>query len=171
MHTGNTSLFIASSSAHSVHPRAYGEHWCVHVFGHHVRGSSPCIRGTLSHTVRKSLKMRFIPVHTGNTPRISLRTIISPVHPRAYGEHLQSMQPVNIRYGSSPCIRGTPAINATCEYSIRFIPVHTGNTKKSLNKMRFTPVHPRAYGEHAWECGGLTGFDGSSPCIRGTRIE
>ena len=128
MHTGNTSLFIASSSAHSVHPRAYGEHWCVHVFGHHVRGSSPCIRGTLSHTVRKSLKMRFIPEHTGNTSRISLRRIISPVHPRAYGEHLQSMQPVNIRYGSSPCIRGTLQIRWQSGTVPRFIPVHTGNT-------------------------------------------
>ncbi len=97
-------------------------------FWYQTLGSSPYTRGTLSHTVRKSLKMRFIPVHTGNTPRISLRTIISPVHPRAYGEHLQSMQPVNIRYGSSPCIRGTLQIRWQSGTVPRFIPVHTGNT-------------------------------------------
>ena len=48
-----------------------------------------------------------------------------------------------------PCIRGTPAINATCEYSIRFIPCAYGNTANKMAKRNGSSVHPsRIRGTH-----------------------
>ena len=52
----------------------------------------------------------------------------------------------------------------------RFIPVLTGNTAPWILFERDLAVHPRAYGEHCISTRRRIGFDGSSPCLRGTRI-
>ncbi len=91
-------------------------------------GSSPCIRGTRRDSVSFSLIRRFIPVHTGNTLSTAVDTPLESVHPRAYGEHSASVRQIIYSCGSSPCIRGTPEKVKTVIKTVRFIPVHTGNT-------------------------------------------
>ena len=91
------------------------------------------------------------------------------VHPRACGEHDQDLGLPVADLGSSPRMRGTPALRHTNKPLYRFIPAHAGNTRSSRPVSTPRPVHPRACGEHVlmpdeddWE-------DGSSPRMRGTR--
>ncbi len=111
---------------------------------------------------------RFIPVHTGNTRHFIKASKVSPVHPRAYGEHVLPRIPVGNERGSSPCIRGTRGRLVSIGFVCRFIPVHTGNTNQGPQFVNQRPVHPRAYGEHHGLTNGPEFDAGSSPCIRGT---
>ncbi len=114
-----------------------------------ISGSSPYIRGTQPQEIHRALCARFIPVHTGNTScEISISTL-SSVHPRAYGEHSFKIPVLVMIDGSSPCIRGTLVFSHDGYVFLRFIPVHTGNTLRMSFFPCHTPVHPRAYGEHA----------------------
>ena len=128
MHTGNTSVPHLWSGYYPVHPRAYGEHDRGEVIAYVEPGSSPCIRGT-----------RGGGRYAGP---------LGSVHPRAYGEHSVRTVPQLLIHGSSPCIRGTPLDYSFDIIPLRFIPVHTGNTKSAARSPRIAPVHPRAYGEH-----------------------
>ncbi len=93
-----------------------------------------------------------------------------PVHPRACGEHpIPSIVPP-VRSGSSPRLRGTrdkPNHSFTTE---RFIPAPAGNTIFRLLTDKLRSVHPRACGEHLsrYPMDGLK--IGSSPRLRGTRV-
>ncbi|MDC9594027.1 hypothetical protein [Xenorhabdus sp. IM139775] len=53
---------------------------------------SPCLRGIRRLPVLFPAVMQFIPVPTGNTTFLSVRTAIMTVYPRAYGEHLKRKQ-------------------------------------------------------------------------------
>ena len=109
-------------------------------------------------------------MHTGNTTRPAVKTPLPPVYPRAYGEHSVSMRLTSCDPGLSPCIRGTLSLMTHIYHSIRFIPVHTGNTLKASVAPTIEAVYPRAYGEHAFTAGYNMRFVGLSPCIRGTLI-
>ncbi len=72
--------------------------------------------------------------------------------------------------GSSPRVRGTPAILAMHWAAGRFIPARAGNTGPGTSIAAAMPVHPRACGEHP-EYNDATMVDhGSSPRVRGTPI-
>ncbi len=148
MHTGNTAFQDYKTQRVSVHPRAYGEHPIVPVYGEWSFGSSPCIRGT----------------------RTAIDSVFhfSSVHPRAYGEHFGEAFFIRIFSGSSPCIRGTLSATKACDIWCRFIPVHTGNTDRLNSDPALLSVHPRAYGEHLILALAIYQLVGSSPCIRGT---
>ena len=51
---------------------------------------------------------------------------------------------------------------------MRFIPVDTGNTKRTSSPEGFHAVHPRGYGEHKGRARLFWSRGGSSPWIRGT---
>ncbi len=74
------------------------------------------------------MRVRFIPVDTGNTMRPVVRVPPMPVHPRGYGEHSVTSAVGLDSVGSSPWIRGTPLSQFDNAVRIRFIPVDTGNT-------------------------------------------
>ncbi len=59
----------------------------------------------------------------------------------------------------------------SCKYicMARFIPVCTGNTIMTCWLRFAVTVHPRVYGEHAWQIKSSTLNNGSSPCVRGTQ--
>ena len=137
---------------------------------HKMIDSSPCIRGTHLINSFQITWWRFIPVHTGNTLIAIFRAKNSPVHPRAYGEHFSNFSFSQLVAGSSPCIRGTRAIDTNMMYLLRFIPVHTGNTNLSNPIEIQASVHPRAYGEHTRRNPTRRLSVGSSPCIRGTLL-
>ena len=107
VHTGNTSANVTTSSSDSVHPRAYGEHQMMCSIRSNMIGSSPCIRGTRLGRFAHCQHIRFIPVHTGNTPASISLMAVNTVHPRAYGEHARKAARAKAKSGSSPCIRGT----------------------------------------------------------------
>ncbi|QDD97933.1 Hypothetical protein ADP8_03193 (plasmid) [Roseomonas mucosa] len=145
---GNTGHIRTEKDCGSVHPRARGEHCCVVTGKVLDGGSSPRSRGTpggadISHAPR-----RFIPALAGNTSRMRLLTRLSPVHPRARGEHRRERPVRSHPYGSSPRSRGTPPETARTPRRQRFIPALAGNTGGRGCPAWCRTVHPRARGEH-----------------------
>ncbi len=69
VHTGNRLQRRSSSKYRPVHPRAYGEQRIEGCCDGGAGGSSPCIRGTAVALQGELADQRFIPVHTGNSPR------------------------------------------------------------------------------------------------------
>ena len=67
---------------------------------------SPRMQGTLTVIFTEWVRLRLIPVHTGNTHRRRRQYGAPAAHPRAYGEYFQKSQHFELLLGSSPCIRG-----------------------------------------------------------------
>ncbi len=128
VHTGNSASMDNEKTPISVHPRTHGELNTSFVPFDTPAGSSPYTRGTLEEEYGGSDTLRFIPVHTGNSSRSACILIILSVHPRTHGELLKRSNRVLSHYGSSPYTRGTPGAVQSLHRSLRFIPVHTGNS-------------------------------------------
>ena len=107
---GTTHLRTPGQIASPVHPRACGEHLSCPSSALPACGSSPRLRGTPNLFTSEAAAQRFIPAPAGNTTPPARYTDALPVHPRACGEHwcltAGSIQAV----GSSPRLRGTPAL-------------------------------------------------------------
>ena len=111
-------------------------------------GSSPRVRGTLGFTLPAVNLLRFIPARAGNTVMATSCNLALAVHPRACGEHVTSCPRLSLSSGSSPRVRGTLTVSASCSAFSRFIPARAGNTSriKAISKTS----------------------SGSSPRVRGT---
>ena len=91
-------------------------------------GSSPRMRGTRA-IIRSCIAInRFIPAHAGNTAHQCLALDLTPVHPRACGEHGTFHRIAARGGGSSPRMRGTRQLTIDRRQLNRFIPAHAGNT-------------------------------------------
>ena len=104
---GNTPAGSTYHGARPVHPRARGEHATSSSKPATSPGSSPRSRGTPLSTSGNMSHTRFIPALAGNTRARRQAARNQPVHPRARGEHIASMQSETVRIGSSPRSRGT----------------------------------------------------------------
>ena len=168
---GNTPCMLPALMATTVHPRVCGEHPILVVALVWLVGSSPRVRGTPPSIVPFSQDGRFIPACAGNTNISRLRNTPLPVHPRVCGEHvpLAGLDPAAL--GSSPRVRGTPLVCSLRLWPPRFIPACAGNTATNWTSKRSPPVHPRVCGEHHSARAGLPGRSGSSPRVRGTRLQ
>jgi len=93
-------------------------------------GSSPRVRGTREPLSDDELNERFIPAGAGNTFFCLFWLCYGAVHPRGCGEHLGGFWLHMAITGSSPRVRGTPALIQFPNLSRRFIPAGAGNTKK-----------------------------------------
>ena len=133
------------------HPRLCGEH-AGKADGPILRcGSSPPVRGTRT--------------------RKGCGVLASAVHPRLCGEHSMGSPPTMVSSGSSPPVRGTPMPRTVYFPPRRFIPACAGNTVIVWGCVIFATVHPRLCGEHATAATGVPSGYGSSPPVRGTRLE
>ena len=166
---GNTACIPAVTRSSTVHPRACGEHLRRGGTVLATSGSSPRLRGTLYRVANQNYPPRFIPAPAGNTFVCLLVSSLSPVHPRACGEHMRLGSQPSVASGSSPRLRGTPARPSFPRCSFRFIPAPAGNTRPAASATRTRPVHPRACGEHIRASVADCGIIGSSPRLRGTR--
>ena len=129
------------------------------------------MRGTLSESYSVGNEIRFIPARAGNTIELVGVMVEATVHPRACGEHDRRVRARERRYGSSPRVRGTLARPHRHNRLARFIPARAGNTPASHFAWRERTVHPRACGEHS-NRGSVVEIDaGSSPRVRGTRLD
>ena len=73
-------------------------------------------------------------------------------------------------YGSSPRMRGTHSIHDLGDLPIRFIPAYAGNTWLLDGTLPKEAVHPRVCGEHSVLACLTASTGGSSPRMRGTRV-
>ena len=70
--------------------------------------------------------------------------------------------------GSSPHVRGTYHPRRRRAAHPRFIPARAGNIRGIYSAWRSSAVHPRTCGEHTKAITEYTGYNGSSPHVRGT---
>ncbi len=168
--TGNTQGLNSRAISSAVHPRGHGEHSANNPGLSTPHGSSPWARGTRLNAAKRVGDIRFIPVGTGNTqPAIKIWRVTA-VHPRGHGEHNLNAYKQAAMDGSSPWARGTQNRTQLIVSHYRFIPVGTGNTRRTLATCQAHSVHPRGHGEHTIVML-VTAFSyGSSPWARGTLI-
>ncbi len=153
-----------------VHPRACGEHLGAVSNGRPYSGSSPRLRGTYLPERERGQDIRFIPAPAGNIDFLACYAGKVSVHPRACGEHSQSVSEPVIHCGSSPRLRGTCLRRGFPGRLFRFIPAPAGNISRGQNVICLPTVHPRACGEHPISHQRRLLLHGSSPRLRGTSL-
>jgi len=89
---GNTQVVDVVVHGVAVHPRASGEHRTTTNGSSGMSGSSPRERGTPHEPRRELTFARFIPARAGNTSPTPPPTPARTVHPRASGEHMESLE-------------------------------------------------------------------------------
>ena len=149
------------------HPRSCGEHDRIREKYGSRTGSSPLVRGARRQTCRGSSDGRIIPARAGSTPRSCIRLAAVRDHPRSCGEHAGSPPEALGRPGSSPLVRGAPALRGGPFPAPGIIPARAGSTRLSGWRCRRFWDHPRSCGEHRMECASLSCCEGSSPLVRG----
>ena len=113
-------------------------------------GSSPRMRGTPWPHTAPAAALGLIPTYAGNTRIIFWRVTRKRAHPHVCGEHLPSRALWVKRMGSSPRMRGTPAVAFCSHATSGLIPTYAGNT--------------------IWRAGRVQKLSGSSPRMRGTHL-
>ena len=155
----------------AVHPRACGEHFHERDGAGWGVGSSPRLRGThVGFTQCTGARYGSSPRLRGTRQGMDQLPFLSPVHPRACGEHLSPPRKGPTAPGSSPRLRGTPLHHPGRQRSRRFIPAPAGNTTSLYPPHHGVAVHPRACGEHASRSACTRRCFGSSPRLRGTPL-
>jgi len=134
-----------------------------------MAGSSPRSRGTRGDRPGAAGLGRFIPALAGNTSWRCGPECCRAVHPRARGEHPNTVEVIRRKPGSSPRSRGTRDVPQRRQRAGRFIPALAGNTRSGLRLRAVFAVHPRARGEHIIGSLANGNPNGSSPRSRGTR--
>ena len=109
-------------------------------------------------------------MHIGNTASCKYSICVDAVYPYAYREHAFYIIDIIIIYGLSLCIQGTRIFSYLQQMSVRFIPMHIGNTTTASNDPISCAVYPYAYREHAWQMRQQMLLIGLSLCIQGTPL-
>ena len=92
-------------------------------------------------------------------------------HPRVCGEHRGMDTRRETRPGSSPRMRGTPALKSRWNPSLGIIPAYAGNTSSGHVLDLTYRDHPRVCGEHLSTVKANESVKGSSPRMRGTHCK
>ena len=142
--------YVFAHVTSSVHPRACGDHTSLPDLAALATGSSPRVRGPLRTRARRPRTHRFIPARAGTTSTQTSGLTGRTVHPRACGDHHDSLDLAGIVCGSSPRVRGPQ------------VPLEV--------REAFARVHPRACGDHYRRQGVCRRRLGSSPRVRGPRL-
>ena len=153
----------------AAHPRACGENAWPKRSTFRPMGSSPRVRGKRGHSSDRIRDDRLIPARAGKTPHHHPHPGARPAHPRACGENWLERYLPRARQGSSPRVRGKPAVVSKCQDSNRLIPARAGKTTPILYPACPEPAHPRACGENPLRAPGGARRRGSSPRVRGKR--
>ena len=95
----------------------------------------------------------------------------SRAHPRPCGEHLRNFTAQPLDTGSSPPVRGAHHWLILTVHPLGLIPARAGSTKGRFARARVNRAHPRPCGEHHSEPCADTVRAGSSPPVRGARVD
>ena len=125
---GNTPTTDDTPMAFGDHPRGCGEHAVQRVELIRHGGSSPRMRGTPAGQKHGQRRTGIIPADAGNTASRAHNKRLPTDHPRGCGEHAVYCHMAACRQGSSPRMRGTPALCFTAISCSWIIPADAGNT-------------------------------------------
>ena len=170
-HAGQTISASGSRRPAADHPRACGANLTLLTIWTAVFGSSPRMRGKLKDASKQANMVRIIPAHAGQTRYHVGYGSLHSDHPRACGANSSVSLPIAYSVGSSPRMRGKRLGElAYCGWC-RIIPAHAGQTPRRSHQRGETTDHPRACGAN---CSTVTISPrtlGSSPRMRGKRID
>ena len=130
-------------------------------------GSSPLVRGAPCACARQGLAPRIIPARAGSTSSAILSQLSGRDHPRSCGEHPPIHMSVRCVPGSSPLVRGAPAITPVLLSTSGIIPARAGSTDVHVARVLDSRDHPRSCGEHMFTSRVYSMPVGSSPLVRG----
>ena len=130
-------------------------------------GSSPRMRGKLSHVISLRFHQRIIPAHAGQTDGRFRWEQGDADHPRACGANERPTVLCRFIRGSSPRMRGKRSAAHRSAGARRIIPAHAGQTPPRMS-VTLTPAdHPRACGANTNQSQRNKQQHGSSPRMRG----
>ena len=168
---GNPKAFSGLSGVKSAHPRACGEPIIRAKMVPFDDGSSPRLRGTPPFNALLPNASRLIPAPAGNPTTWRSARNTTTAHPRACGEPYRLTWATCYGIGSSPRLRGTPALRRATADAVRLIPAPAGNPRHHDPIRRLHAAHPRACGEPSACVRSTRSAVGSSPRLRGTQVQ
>ena len=149
------------------HPRVCGENCDGLRRASRRGGSSPRVRGKPHHSQRVRAFPRLIPACAGKTSKATHPQRQRPAHPRVCGENRVVVEFNIIHRGSSPRVRGKPALQMYTIGRKGLIPACAGKTLPTPRPSGEAWAHPRVCGENS-RLRNRTGLGrGSSPRVRG----
>ena len=151
------------------HPRACGENRPSAATAPTRTGSSPRVRGKPDRGLEHVGSRRLIPARAGKTRHPHVWVMAGAAHPRACGENTGEWWTDQLGRGSSPRVRGKPAVGGDSTNAYRLIPARAGKTGSRSRACGLSPAHPRACGENPPPARVGDGRCGSSPRVRGKR--
>ena len=169
-YAGNTQVHMAGRVPLWDHPRVCGEHVKIDSGILTSTGSSPRMRGTQYEPCRPCRQPGIIPAYAGNTRSCPNRTARRWDHPRVCGEHPGTTSIQRRQTGSSPRMRGTLVRGLLGGRQTGIIPAYAGNTGSMHAATSKSWDHPRVCGEHLLMMANHALRQGSSPRMRGTRV-
>ena len=134
-------------------------------------GSSPLTRGKPASSSSPVGALGLIPTHAGKTGFRSYVRSSRPTHPRSCGENVVCFCAPSAVQGSSPLTRGKPRWRCRGHPVHRLIPAHAGKTRWGRARRCLPGAHPHSCGENALEDLAYMPAPGSSPLMRGKRVE
>ena len=147
-HAGLTAYSISFAHCARDHSRVCGAHSASMAQRTTRSGSSPRMRGSLHEARRNRLTSGIIPAYAGLTRPLVGAPNGRRDHPRACGAHSSFPSRQSDCQGSSPRMRGSPAVLLFCLCLEGIIPAHAGLTNCRDCCDLCCWDHPRACGAH-----------------------
>ena len=127
------------------------------------------MRGARGLAVLLNVVGGIIPAYAGSTPDVKNLAFEVRDHPRVCGEHKVAWFFVSKKVGSSPRMRGAPALTRVTPRLSWIIPAYAGSTSPTESTTLPSRDHPRVCGEHTRISEVGVRPRGSSPRMRGAR--
>ena len=134
-------------------------------------GSSPHVRGKRAPRGLGLPGFRLIPACAGKTFSAQEFGPCQSAHPRVCGENWPARVSVSLAKGSSSRVRGKLTGELIHRRSAGLIPACAGKTNRIASLVSNLPAHPRVCGENGIRRGKPTSPPGSSPRVRGKRLD
>ena len=153
------------------HPRVCGENMARPRRDRSRMGSSPRVRGKPTPNRGRPARRGLIPACAGKTGVPPVRPRGERAHPRVCGENRFDTDPLLAADGSSPRVRGKRRSWGFLPGWVRLIPACAGKTRARSAPPSRPSAHPRVCGENTILAGDGRAVTGSSPRVRGKRLE
>ena len=170
-YAGSTLADTIRRSALGDHPRVCGEHFGGGAWWFVVLGSSPRMRGAQQDVAALRVAVGIIPAYAGSTGTSYRLPLCSGDHPRVCGEHSTIREAMRSGWGSSPRMRGALEGRELLVDVGGIIPAYAGSTATRPRASSPSRDHPRVCGEHLILALHRPCPLGSSPRMRGARVD
>ena len=164
---GKSQWFRDENLQNADHPRGCGEKLFGVSTHHHLKGSSPRVRGKVGEASPRSMGYGIIPAGAGKSPKQRPAEQGGRDHPRGCGEKPIVWHASECAIGSSPRVRGKANLNRMKTRHVGIIPAGAGKSSRNARWHSALRDHPRGCGEKSPDANAAANQRGSSPRVRG----